>query len=429
MFKKILYTVILICFCFSNFAFAEDLAANTAIKTETQVTQARSNLSYAEPLYGMVVKINDGVIVTNLGETKNIKPGTKFYVYRIKTFIGVIQVYEVDNWTSLARIISTEKGESINRGDRLSDKELEFVGDAVYVKGTAPAGAAIKSETAAKPSQQKPKTEAPKTEDSKEPKYNKKASSVEEIFARHSKTVVFKSKGAAQKRVEGVQMNVPGVSDIDLAMPAYPTHGFLYSPYGVNLMDLMQIGGWASLYLNPNTQGVFNTAFNNGWASWPIYSSLAFTAYSRYTNIKNYERISGTARQVSITVTKWDESLAYELAAFKAHKDAVYDESAVSKMAEALIKEKGLRDKLVFEVKMRSDEGGVTQFENWPWHMYLIDSSGKRIKCEKYDPSLEKGMTRKQDTAGFVYFDKSYDTGKVKILLEDIWGKDSTMVW
>ncbi|MFH1454512.1 MAG: hypothetical protein ABIH00_11135 [Armatimonadota bacterium] len=441
MFKKFLALALLASFVFTSFAFAADTTSSETVTIKETVTTTveetatktqsedkaffKSDGPYVEPLYGMIVKLEGDTIVTNLGKTKDIQPGTKFYAYRVKTFIGVVEIERVEQWRSFAKQISLEPGQEFNRGDRLSDKELEFVGDLVYIKGT-------RVEVITTTSGDKFETEDVQYE-TKNPKidFNKyKNSSIEDIFKKYTKVYTVKSKGKKRERTGAMQLNVPGVSDLDYPYPNYPYGGgSLYNPYGVGVMDAMYGATWASLYFNPRTRTLFDYSFTDFWTAWPVYSSIAFTLYTRYTNAQQYEKMMGMARQTSISVTKWDEDLIYELAAYDAYKNAIYDENVVIKNAENVIKAKGLRDNLVFAVGIKSVEDGAVQFAPWDYHMYLVDSGGRRIKCEKYDASLDKGLSKGRETSGFVYFNKRYDTSKITILLEDIWGNNDKMTF
>lgn len=426
MIKKTLVIAFLVSLLITSFVFADTISKNTTTTVTTTVEKGfiKSNEPYVEPLYGMVVKLENGEVVTNLGETKNIKPGTTFYVYRVKTFIGVVKVYDVGNWTSVAKIVSVEKGQSINRGDRLSEKELIFVDDMVYVKNTVTTSTSANSNNNSNVKLEIKDTKPSDSSSVSSPSYKDiKVTNLEDIIKKHTRFASFKKKGKATRTIETPQINVPGVPSLDMPVPAYSSHGFLYNPYGFNLMDALQIGSWASIFTNNNYN---NAIYGNNW---PLYSSIGFTVYTRVYNIQQYEKIKGMLSNADIMVTKWDESMAYELASFYAYKNAINDQGRINQMAEAIIKEKKIKEYLVFEVKIRSTETGMVQFAPWNYHMYLVDAKGSRVKTDKYDASLDKGLTRGQEMSGFVYFDKSYDSGKIKVSLEDMMGANNVMTF
>lgn len=413
MFKKILIFVVLIGVLSAGFAFAGNSSVTTTTTTTTvEKGLLKSNSQYVEPLYGMVVKFEGSDIVTNLGETKNIKPGTKFYVYRVKTFIGVIQVFEVSNWTSLARVISTEKGEIINRGDRLSDKELIFVDDMVYVKGATVESTTEKSNTDSNNNAAPSSYKVPKV------------TNIEDIFKKHARFASFKQKGQPKKVAQTNQINVLGAPDVEIPTTmGYSGNSLIYNRYGVGLMDVLQLAPWVSLFTN-NTYN--NSIYRNNW---PLYSTLGFAALTRMETIQQREKFMGTMAGANIMVVKWDESMAYEIASLMAYKEAVTDQNKIKIVAENIIKDRKINEYLVFEVRIQSTESLMVQFAPWNYHMYLVDSGGNRVKIKNYSITLDKGVSKGQQIVGYVYFDKSYDSGKVKISLENMLGADSTMTF
>jgi|GEM_PF-5416467 len=425
MFKKILILIGLTGVLLSGLAFAGN---STVITTTTTVEKGllNSNSQYVEPLYGMVVKFEGNDVVTNLGETKNIKPGTKFYVYRVKTFIGVVQVFEVSNWTSLARVISVEKGEKINRGDRLSDKELIFVGDEVYIKGTTIEVTTDKTTTGSNSNNVKVENVKPADNVNKSassPYKITKVTNFEDIVKKHARFVSFKQKGPAKKTIQMPQMNFAGVPEYNPSTSAYSGNTFMSNPNGFSLMDALQLSTWINLFANRNYN---NVIVSN---TWPVYSSLGFAALIKMDSIKRYEKVMGMFSNANVVIVKWDESMAYELASFLAYREAETDQNKIKTVADNIIKDKKINEYLVFEVRIKSTEDGMIQFAPWNYHMYLVDSKGNRVKTNNYSPTLDNGLNKGQEAVGYVYFDKSYDTGKVKVSLENMLGADSVLTF
>lgn len=80
--------------------------------------------SWARTL-GMVIRVDQDQVTINLGSLKNTRPDQELFINRLGVPVGKIRVVLVDQYSSLAKVIKLEEGQSIRIGDLVCDEALE----------------------------------------------------------------------------------------------------------------------------------------------------------------------------------------------------------------------------------------------------------------------------------------------------------------
>ncbi len=71
---------------------------------------------------GVVMAVNNGIVVLSVGRDDNVKAGYEFTIYEGDTFIGKVKVENVVGDMAGARVLFTESGQTIRAGNKASTR-------------------------------------------------------------------------------------------------------------------------------------------------------------------------------------------------------------------------------------------------------------------------------------------------------------------
>lgn len=356
-----------------------------------------SSKAYSDDeLRAMVIKVEGSKVKVNLGKDKGALPGKELYVCRMGKPVGKVKIIQVDDYYSWCEVVSLESGSTVKIGDvlRSSKPESEYAQEQVK---DAPAS----TQAVPEKSYQKGKT----------PDFEK-------ALSRYTKIHIFKVPAVTEKNLSPYPTNYPTIG----SNPAHPGFGSSTDPAVSTVFDLLNLAGYYSLYSNP----VSKPFFDNNWFA---YSSLGGSLYAKYEMVRRSQKIKGAEKKASLEITYWCDDLVNEYADYYAYKEALDDETLKEKIRKAMKNEKGMKDNIVFEVRINNDTNGIVHLAPFDWHIYLVSPDGTRYKAERCDKSLDNSLGTNQSTSGFVYFKKISSGGPIKIILEDIHGGNKTFTW
>jgi len=331
----------------------------------------------------MVTRLTEsGEVVVNRGVEDEIKPGTRWFVYRDRQPVAEVEVQLVDSYSSRARVV---QGSGVRVGDRVTDQPFEgpLVADepaveAVVEPGPATDEIAARVEAAnARPGGAKDPVEADRVASAQQAEAN-----YQKLLAQSTQTRDFAGGAKANNKMRVDPLNT------------------------LNMFTTFGYGG----------QYWFNV--------WDIASVVGAEASRNISNSQQYKD-----NRLQLQVTYWSDALLEGYAdslALRENRTSVEDRLA---MRANLYAQKGLDRFLVFNVKLLNRGPGTVQLSPFHWHMYVVDAQGNRIKAERYDQVLDRTLNPDQSVDGTIYFLKTdvagrpvLGPGKVKVVLEDVLG-------
>jgi hypothetical protein len=330
---------------------------------------------------GMITRVRGEQIVVNMGLDKNVRPGTMLYVYDGGGHpLGQVRVTQVDDYSSEVAIIRLEPQASLVVGSSVTDTPYT---PADLPLASKPTGASTPPATSAPGDTVAlvPPTPTAKPVDP--------VKQFESVLRRRTQTYAFRGGKGGSIKVEP--------SD------------------ALNLMStVIGVGRGSSMSVNP-------------W----LLSSTAYDQWQRYSTTSTMNQKART----TLEVVYWDEVLTNAYADYYVYKETYLDAARKQEMRQSLLSQKGINTSAVFQVRIRNRGPGVLQISPFDWHFYMLDTDGNRVKAERYDEVLDKALNVGQDAQGYVYFPKrdplgrSYVPEPVKILVEDVFGERTTIVW
>ncbi len=331
----------------------------------------------------MVTRLTEsGEVVVNRGVEDEIKPGTRWFIYRDRRPVAEVEVLLVDSYSSRARVV---QGSGVRVGDRVTDQPFA---SALVPVTEEPAGG----------------------EDG----------AADEIAARVQAGSTGTTAGTAA--TGAATAPAPSVEEAEasyqkLLAKSTRTQDFAGGARANNKMRVDPL----------NTLNMFTTFGYGGQYWYNVWDIASVVGAEASRNVSNSELYKDNKLQVQVTY--WSDALLEGYAdslALRENRNAIEDRLA---MRANLYAQKGLDRFLVFNVKLANRGPGTIQLSPFHWHMYVVDAQGNRIKAERYDQVLDRTLNPDQSVDGTIYFLKTdvagkpvLGPGKVKVVLEDILG-------
>lgn len=324
---------------------------------------------------GMVTRVRGEQIVVNLGLNKDIHPGTMLYVYDGGGRpMGQVRVVQVDDYSCEVAIVRMEPQSALQVGYNVTDTPYTPTDLAASPKPSASPTSGGDVALVRTP-------DAPKPVDP--------VKQFESILRQRTQSYAFHGGKGGSIKIEP--------SD------------------AINLMTtVIGVGRGASASVNP-------------W----LLSSTAYDQWQRY----NATATMNQKARTTLEVVYWDDVLTNAYADYYVYKETYLDAARKQEMRQSLLSQKGVNTSAVFQVRLRNRGPGVLQISPFDWHFYMLDAEGNRVKAERYDEVLDKALNVGQDAQGYVYFPRrdplgrSYVPEPVKVLVEDVFGERTTIVW
>ncbi|MBI2251338.1 MAG: hypothetical protein HYU63_01035 [Armatimonadetes bacterium] len=361
------------------------------------------SFTFAQTLIkGMVTNVSQNEIKINLGKEK-ITEGKVLYVTRLGKLIGKVKVLKVGENFSVAQSVNTENNEKIQIGDVLEEeipKALNNLNNINNINQPSPSDISDK---------------APSSTNKSKP-----APNFEKILAENTYTYNFKIKGPSQQMEMEEQISQSSFGPTPLGGPIL-NDASISNPGKVTFSDVLNLTGLYLVYANPQFEQ-YNTN------QWVFYSAAAASIYSKVALANKYNTVSNS----TIKITHWDEQLVKESVEYFAFKETNLTNEQKEMLYQSQIKEKGLDNNIVFEINIKNHGPGMIILAPFNWHLYLVSPDGKRYKSERYDTTLDKALSPKQEISGFIYFPKINGWTKekaLKVVLEEIYGNNKEFTW
>jgi hypothetical protein len=336
----------------------------------------------------MVTRLTEsGEVVVNRGVEDDVKPGTRWFIYRDRQAVAEVEVELVDSYSSKARVV---QGGGVRVGDRVTDQP--FQSPPVPVAEQAPATEGLSADE-------------------------------------------------ASARVEAASSRTSGASSATVAAPV-PTAVDAEASYQKLLAGATRTQDFAGgarasneVRIDPlNTANMFTTFGYGGQYWYNIWDIASVVGAEASRNVSNSELYKNNKLQIQVTY--WSDALLEGYAdslALRENRNSVEDRLA---MRANLYAQKGLDRYVVFNVKLSNQGPGTVQLSPFHWHMYLVDAQNNRVKAERYDQVLDRTLNPDQSVEGTIYFLKTdvsgrplLGPGKVKVVLEDVLGDREEMTF
>jgi len=332
---------------------------------------------------GAVVRVQGEVVTINRGEQDKVKRGDRWMVYHDGKAVAELQVEQVGEYSSLARI--TQKlGAAPAAGDLVSSGSPT---DAPVVITPARGGppddetAPPRIASANPPITSPGLATAPRSQNLQELEERYK-----EMFESRTQSKDFRQTAGSPRSHND---NYPGMDLMNL----YSNLDLLFSSFGP--------GG--TFYGDPAT--------------------LILTAGSNIAGSQARDRLyEAVDSQFQIQVTYWDEKLMDAYADYVAVTEGKGSPDKMVQIKNSLFQQKGVNRNRVFEVRMRNIGRVQGQLSPFHWHIFMAGPGGSHIKPERYDNVLDRSLNPGQEVTGNVYFPNAEFEGGMTILLEDIFG-------
>lgn len=333
---------------------------------------------------GAVVRVQGEVVTINRGEQDKVKRGDRWFVYHDGKAAAELQVEQVGEYSSLARI-TKKMGPSVTAGDLVSGGGAPEAASAPSIpeRGGPPDEATPPRIASANPPITSPglaKPPSSKNVEELEERYK-------ESFENHTQAKDFRQTAGSPRSFND---NYPGMDMMNL----YSNLDLLFSSFGP--------GG--TFYGDPAT--------------------LLMTAGSNIAGQQARDRLyEAVDSQFQIQVTYWDENLMDAYADYVAVTEGKGSTEKMLQIKNSLFQQKGVNRNRVFEVRLRNIGRVQGQLSPFHWHMFMAGPGGSHIKPERYDNVLDRSLNPGQEVTGNVYFPNAeFEAGKMTILLEDIFG-------
>ncbi len=128
------------------------------------------------------------------------------------------------------------------------------------------------------------------------------------------------------------------------------------------------------------------------------------------------------AARIEIEVVHWDQELLEAYCRFQAAQNGVRSVEELNTLRNQMMREKGLDQNDVFQVRIRNSGELNVELSPFHWHMFTSAPNGKRVAATRYDPILDRKLTPKQEVMGYVTFPRVPDRDELTVYLEDIYG-------
>ena len=155
---------------------------------------------------------------------------------------------------------------------------------------------------------------------------------------------------------------------------------------------------------------------------------LMMSAYSAIVAKQERDRLYDSVDvQVQIEVTHWDEPLLESYVQYAALSGGQTAPDQYNALRNSIFAQKGVSTNQVFEVRLKNTGQLKAQLSPFHWHIFMAGPNNSRVGATRYDQVLDRQLTSGQEVSGNVYFPKVPGTGKLLVLLEDIYGDRGTL--
>lgn len=329
---------------------------------------------------GAIVRVQGEVVTINRGEQDKVKRGDSWIVYHDGKPAAELQVEQVGEYSSLARI-TKRLGATPAAGDLVSSGPPPSTIAETPVRGGPPEDTPQPVARANPPITSPGLATPPKSQNLQELEERYK-----EVFESRTQAKDFRQTAGSPRSHND---NYPGMDLMNL----YSNLDLLFSSFGP--------GG--TFYGDPAT--------------------LLLTAGANIAGSQARDRLyEAVDSQFQIQVTYWDEKLMDAYADYVAVTEGKGSPEKMVQIKNTLFQQKGVNRNRVFEVRMRNIGRVQGQLSPFHWHIFMAGPGGSHIKPERYDNVLDRSLNPGQEVTGNVYFPNAELEGGMTILLEDIFG-------
>lgn len=128
------------------------------------------------------------------------------------------------------------------------------------------------------------------------------------------------------------------------------------------------------------------------------------------------------AARVEIEVVRWDQELLDAYCRLQAAQNGVRSAEELNALRNQMMREKGLDQNDVFQVRIRNTGELNVELSPFHWHMFTSAPGGKRVAATRYDPILDRKLNPKQEVMGYITFPRVPERDDLTVYLEDIYG-------
>ena len=128
------------------------------------------------------------------------------------------------------------------------------------------------------------------------------------------------------------------------------------------------------------------------------------------------------AARIEIEIVRWDQELLDAYCRMQAAQNGVRSAEELNALRNQMIREKGLDQNDVFQVRIRNSGELNVELSPFHWHMFTSAPGGKRVAATRYDPVLDRKLSPKQEVMGYITFPRVPERDGLTVYLEDIYG-------
>lgn len=352
---------------------------------------------------GMIVKIENGLIIVNKGLKDGLVEGQELYIKRINKPVAKVKVEKIADYYCGTKVISVESGDEIKIGDQIS---VEPVKNASY---------SAVSEPSKTPSSNAAKSASAESIAKDEEKRNRDLAKAEE---KRSKELA-KAEEDRKEEISKDYINTLGKFTKEVNFSNRSGTTILPSPTNI-------LSGLGLISILSSTPGY----------SYRDPFLLLSLARNTIKDHQTPQRSMHMDAKVNVGVVFYSDELIDSQAKFFASKDGTeQDPMQVRAISDGIRSQIGTDLYTVFQVKIENRSETALQLAPFKWKMSIITDDNQQLKAVKYDETLDKTIGPGQIAQGYMYFPKTDNAGnplanrKIKVKLESILNKKTELKW
>ena len=324
-----------------------------------------------------VTKVEGASVTLNRGKDQSLAPGAHLFISRGGKNLAEVEVSQVDESSSQARIVRVFGGDSILTGDLVTTESIA-------------GGEATPGPSAGLPGVLNPASVPPARMQFKPLPLDLTLEQAEQAY-RETFQVRTQKKDFRQvvSSAQGRGESMPGMD----AMNIYMTADMLATSFGP--------GGF---YGDP--------------------TMLLMSAWGAMEGKKQREKLFDSMDvKVRAEVTLWDQELLETYGQYAALVNGFSEPGKYQDFMRNLAAQKGVGSGRVFEVRLRNTGQLKAQLSPFNWHIFMIGPNQSRVGAIKYDNPLDRLIEPGREVSGNVYFPTvPSPSSTVQVVLEDMYG-------
>ena len=351
---------------------------------------------------GMIVKVENGLIIVNKGLKDGLSEGQELYVKRINKSVAKVKIEKIADYYCGTKVLSLESGDEIKIGDQISLEPLKN-------PSTSSSSSALTSSQNISSKQEKTSAKVAKTP------------TASELAKAEAKQRENQAKAEEKQKEEISKDYVNTLGKFTKEVTFSNRSGTTIIPSPTNILS-----GMGLVSILRSTPGY-------GYRDPFLLLSMA------KNTIKDHQapqRSMHMDTKVNIGVIYYSNELINSQAKFFASKEGTgQDPAQTQAIADGIRSQIGTDLYTVFQVKIENRSETALQLAPFKWKISIITDDNQQIKSVKYDEALDKTIGPGQIAQGYVYFPKTDNAGnqlsnhKMKIKLESILNKKTELKW